>query len=275
MTLHLLDAVRAEAPEAAVVVVGSLRALRAAGLAAGRRVRRRCARRTPTRSRRRAPTCSRASSPTRTACGSCAPARSTTPGRAGADLRDRLVRAPDRGRHRGGRGPRCASSPATPTRGATTPTCATSCAPTACSPSAPSRASTTSAPAAPRRPRSCSRRSGGSPAWRSTTSSTRALRRANEVMEVRGSYERLHAATGWEPRDPARADARRHGRVVARGDPRGSRGRARARVSACDTRPEFATIVQHCWVANQPQYVVGCSNFFVNGRTGSAPSPWH
>jgi GDP-4-dehydro-6-deoxy-D-mannose reductase len=25
------------------------------------------------------------------------------------------------------------------------------------------------------------------------------LRRAHEVMEVRGSYERLHAATGWEP----------------------------------------------------------------------------
>jgi GDP-4-dehydro-6-deoxy-D-mannose reductase len=29
-----------------------------------------------------------------------------------------------------------------------------------------------------------------------------ALRRANEVMEVRGSYERLHAATGWEPELP-------------------------------------------------------------------------
>jgi GDP-4-dehydro-6-deoxy-D-mannose reductase len=29
-----------------------------------------------------------------------------------------------------------------------------------------------------------------------------ALRRANEVMEVRGSYARLHAATGWEPQLP-------------------------------------------------------------------------
>jgi GDP-4-dehydro-6-deoxy-D-mannose reductase len=29
-----------------------------------------------------------------------------------------------------------------------------------------------------------------------------ALRRANEVMEVRGSYARLHAATGWEPELP-------------------------------------------------------------------------
>ena len=29
-----------------------------------------------------------------------------------------------------------------------------------------------------------------------------ALRRANEVMEVRGSYARLHAATGWEPQIP-------------------------------------------------------------------------
>jgi GDP-4-dehydro-6-deoxy-D-mannose reductase len=28
------------------------------------------------------------------------------------------------------------------------------------------------------------------------------LRRANEVMEVRGSSERLHAATGWEPQIP-------------------------------------------------------------------------
>jgi len=28
------------------------------------------------------------------------------------------------------------------------------------------------------------------------------LRRANEVTEVRGSYERLHAATGWEPEIP-------------------------------------------------------------------------
>jgi GDP-4-dehydro-6-deoxy-D-mannose reductase len=30
----------------------------------------------------------------------------------------------------------------------------------------------------------------------------RDLRRANEVMEVRGSYARLHAATGWEPELP-------------------------------------------------------------------------
>jgi GDP-4-dehydro-6-deoxy-D-mannose reductase len=28
------------------------------------------------------------------------------------------------------------------------------------------------------------------------------LRRANEVMEIRGSYDRLHAATGWEPQIP-------------------------------------------------------------------------
>ena len=28
------------------------------------------------------------------------------------------------------------------------------------------------------------------------------LRRAHEVMEVRGSYERLHSATGWEPEIP-------------------------------------------------------------------------
>ena len=29
-----------------------------------------------------------------------------------------------------------------------------------------------------------------------------ALRRANEVMEVRGSYERLRAATDWQPEIP-------------------------------------------------------------------------
>ena len=28
------------------------------------------------------------------------------------------------------------------------------------------------------------------------------LRRANEVMEVRGSYARLHGVTGWEPEIP-------------------------------------------------------------------------
>jgi GDP-4-dehydro-6-deoxy-D-mannose reductase len=28
------------------------------------------------------------------------------------------------------------------------------------------------------------------------------LRRANEVMEIRGSYDRLHTATGWEPQIP-------------------------------------------------------------------------
>ena len=113
-----------------------LRALRPAGRAAGRRVGAAAARRTPTRSRRRAPTCSPASSATRTACGSCAPARSTTPGRA----RSRSTRSP-RSRARSRLGSRRArtrsgSSPATPTRGATTPTCATSCAPTASSPSA-------------------------------------------------------------------------------------------------------------------------------------------
>jgi GDP-4-dehydro-6-deoxy-D-mannose reductase len=28
------------------------------------------------------------------------------------------------------------------------------------------------------------------------------LMRPHEVMEVRGSYEKLHAATGWEPEIP-------------------------------------------------------------------------
>ena len=39
--------------------------------------------------------------------------------------------------------------------------------------------------------------------------------RANEVPEIRGSADRLHAATGWQPRDPVRADPRGHPRLVA------------------------------------------------------------
>ena len=37
---------------------------------------------------------------------------------------------------------------------------------------------------------------------RSTTRSTRPKVRAHEVFEIRGSAERLHAATGWTPTIP-------------------------------------------------------------------------
>ena len=67
---------------------------------------------------------------------------------------------------------------------------------------AASRASTTSAPGGRRRRPSWSRRSAAWPASASTHEVDPKLRRAHEVMEVRGSYERLHGATGWEPEIP-------------------------------------------------------------------------
>ena len=70
------------------------------------------------------------------------------------------------------RATRSGSSPAAPTRAATTPTCATSCAPTGCWPSTPSRACSTSAPASRAPPASSSRASPRSPASRSCTRST-------------------------------------------------------------------------------------------------------
>ena len=103
MTLHLLEAVRAEAPEAAVVVGRLVRAVRAAGDAAGRRVGAAAAaepvrglegeRRPAGRLLRR-----RARAADRPRAG-VQPLRA----RAGADLRDRVVRAPARRRAGGGR----------------------------------------------------------------------------------------------------------------------------------------------------------------------------
>ena len=58
------------------------------------------------------------------------------------------------------------------------------------------------------------------------------LRRANEVMEVRGSYARLHAATGWEPEIPLEqtlADTVAWWTEEIRGRPR---ARADARIAA-------------------------------------------
>ena len=105
MTLNVLEAVRAEAPDA-VRRRGLLRrGLRPAGGAAGRRGAPRCGRRTRTRSARRPATCSPASTPTRTGCASCARARSTTPGRASR----RSTRSP-RSRARSRRGSRRATT---------------------------------------------------------------------------------------------------------------------------------------------------------------------
>ena len=52
------------------------------------------------------------------------------------------------------------------------------------------------------RPRADRRARPRSPASPSTTRSTRRKVRAHEVQEIRGSSERLHAATGWTPEIP-------------------------------------------------------------------------
>ena len=56
------------------------------------------------------------------------------------------------------------------------------------------------------------------------------LRRANEVMEVRGSSARLHAATGWEPEIPLEQTLADTVAWWARGDPCRAGARADARV---------------------------------------------
>ena len=197
MARNVLEAVRAEAPGATVVAVASGEVYGPPDVAAGRRVRAAAPaepvrgleglRRPARRLLRRRP---------RPAGDPRAAVQPRGPG-AGADLRDRLLRAPGARRAADPRG----SSPATRTRGATTPTCATSCAPTGCSPSAPSRGSTTSARAAPPRRASCVAMLGRDAGARSSTRRP-GLVRAHEVMEVRGSPDRLRAATGWEPEIP-------------------------------------------------------------------------
>ena len=77
---------------------------------------------------------------------------------------------------------RASSSPAIPTRGATTPTCATSCARTGCSPRAASRASTTSARASRCSARELSPRSARSAGARVRHEVDPARVRAHEVI---------------------------------------------------------------------------------------------
>ena len=164
-----------------------------------------------------------------------------------ARARSRSTRSPRSppGRRGAGRGrrPGRASSPATRTRAATSPTCATSSAPTGCSPSAASRASTTSAPGGRRRRASCSRRSAAVAGVGVDHEVDPKLVRAHEVMEVRGVARAAARGDRLGAGDPARADARRHRRVVARGDPRGPRGHARARVSGAEAAA-LPTLVQ-------------------------------
>ena len=62
---------------------------------------------------------------------------------------------------------------------------------------------------------------------RSATRSTPSLLRAHEARELRGSRARLEAATGWEPRIPLDGHRARHAAVVARAAARLSRAGAR------------------------------------------------
>ena len=86
-TLNLLEAVRVEAPETLLLASSSGEEYGAAEPAAlpVRRGPCACVPRTRTPSARRWPTCWRASTPTPTACASCAPGPSTTPGPGQAD----------------------------------------------------------------------------------------------------------------------------------------------------------------------------------------------
>ena len=213
MTLNLLEAVRLEAPEAAVVLAGS-------GEVYGpperlpSTSRRRFDRRAPTRLRRRPATARR---PVRR---QPRPARrphaGLQPRRPGPDRRLPGRHAhPPGGRGRGRRRREVVLRPATRTRPATSLTYATLCALT-WRPRTSSPGSTTSAAAAPL-------------SVRELVELVRAAARlpvrhevdpagsGHDVAEVRGSVDRLRAAAGWE-RDPARADGGgRAGRVALAG----------------------------------------------------------
>ena len=172
-----------------------------------------------------------ASTPTPTACASSARAPSTTPGPGQEPIYAiasfaRQVAAGARARAR----TRSASSPATRTRAATTPTSATS-----------SRAYRLLAERGePGDYNVCSGRTASAArarrgARRGRRRRRRPRRRSRARARARGhGGPRLarHAARRHRlgARDPARADARRHRRVVARGDPRGPRARAYARI---------------------------------------------
>ena len=197
--LNVLEAVRARGARGAGRRGLLRRGLRPAGDAAGRRERAAAARRTRTRSRRRRATCSPASTPTRTGSGSRGRARSTTPGRASR----RSTRSPrSRARSRPGSRPATrpsASSPATPTRAATTPTCATWCAPTGCWRRPATAAPSTSARGGPRRRASSSTGSAAATGAEIEHVVDPALVRAHEVMEVRGSAALLTTRPAGRP----------------------------------------------------------------------------
>ena len=97
---------------------------------------------------------------------------------------------------------RSGSSPATPTRAATSPTCATSCAPTGCSPARGEPGVYNVCSGAPRRPRELIAALGRGRGRRG-----RPRGRPEAAARARGDggprlHERLHGATGWEPEIP-------------------------------------------------------------------------
>ncbi len=161
----------------------------------------RSARRAPTRRRRSRPTtwASRPGSATGCRCCGCGP--STTSARARPTSswpRPWPAASPGPSATAARSSPSATSPPA-----ATTPTCATWCGPTASSPSTASRARpTTCAPASTWR---C--RTSATSSWPGSTSPLRfetdpELLRPVDTPVLRGSHDKLTAATGWEPEIP-------------------------------------------------------------------------
>ncbi len=131
------------------------------------------------------------------------PRAGVQPPRSGPDRPLRGARPRRAHRRQRARRRRCRRSSETCRHVATSPTCATSCAPTACwsSGASPAR-STTSAAAATSPSRSWPTTCSPSPATRCSLETDPALLRPVDIPVLRGDASKLRDATGWQPRIP-------------------------------------------------------------------------